>query len=681
MKYLRILVAALAALASPLFAQSVEMPSEPAVGAFAAFPALSSLSVSPAGTHIAGLRAIGEERQIVVWRTDALHEAPIVIGSDRMKFESVAFIKEGLLAVSLWQPYDLRADRVTKTFISKFFITDIEGRQWKEPLIQQRAMSRSQELEQALSNASVLDVLPNDPDHVLVVSGSGSNSGDVYRVNIRNYTARRIQRTDQRVAGYITDLEGELRARLRTDLDGTGAFVATEFRNVATDRWEEHFRSYVKDRDINEVLGFSADPNIAFVRSNVGRDKSAIYEYDVAARRRGELLFESSAFDAGNVLVNRIRDRRQIAFGEVMGLSYAGPRGEDVVWTAPFMRALDAGVRDALGIQQDPVRIVDPSTGQETEVPYDTAVSYRITGASNDMRVVLLSVSGPSQPPRHYMLRDGQLSLLADTFPQLDPAVLGHTRLVYYKARDGLDIPAFLTTPSREDCGAGPWPGVVHPHGGPWSRDNMDFDGSMWVPLMVSRCIAVLRPQFRGSAGWGRALWLAGDAEWGKKMQDDKDDGAQWMIDQGIATPGRIAMFGYSYGGYASFVASIRPAGIYKCAIAGAGVSDIRRIWARFYTNPFFRQAQAHTVDGLNPVDHAAEIRIPLMVYHGDRDVVVPPEQSDWFVSRARNAEHAVDHHLIADYAHGPAWTRATMAEQLGLIDTYLRNGCGGSGL
>jgi len=238
-----------------------------------------------------------------------------------------------------------------------------------------------------------------------------------------------------------------------------------------------------------------------------------------------------------------------------------------------------------------------------------------------------------------------------------------------------------VTTPNPDLCGPAPWPAVVHPHGGPWARDTMGWDGSMWVPLMASRCMAVLRPQFRGSQGWGRKLWKAGDAEWGQKMQDDKDDGAKWMVEQGIAQKGRIAMFGFSYGGYSAMAAAVRPEGNYKCAIAGAGVSDIDRIWARFYLNPFFRERQAPTVKGLNPLDKADKIQIPIMVYHGDRDQIVPLEQSVWFVNKAKGSKQPVAYHPIADYAHGPAWTRKIMADQLGHIEDYLLRGCGGKGL
>ncbi len=672
----------LAALCCPLAsAQPGTTITAPSVEQLAAFPALSSLSVSPDGRHIAALQADGEDRVIVVWRTDALDQAPTRIGSGRMKFNSVSFIKNGLLAVSLWQPYELRTDRVTRTFVSKFFITDIEGKQWKEPLLQTRAASRAEELRQALSNASVLDTLPNDTDHILVVSGSGSNSGDVFKVNLRDYSALSVQKTEERVAGYVTDLNGELRSRTRADTDGVGAYIATEFRQPGSSQWEEHFRSHVRNRDVTQVIGFADDPNIAFMLSNVGRDKAVIYEYDIAARQQKEILFENRVFNANNILINRQRGIEGLPFGQIMALGYAGPAGDDLIWTSPQLQAIDQALRPALGIESSALEVVDTATGQRATIPYDTQLSYRLVSHSSDLKTLIVARSGPGQPPEYFMLHNGQLTLLAKSYPQLDNRALGQTRLTYYKARDGLDIPALLTTPNEQLCGPAPWPAVVHPHGGPWARDALGFDGSMWVPLMASRCMAVLQPQFRGSADWGRRLWMAGDAQWGQAMQDDKDDGARWMIENNIAQPQRIAMFGFSYGGYSAFAAAIRPNGLYKCAIAGAGVSDIKKIWARFYTNPFFRQAQAPTVDGLNPLDQAAQISIPLMVFHGDRDQVVPIEQSQWFVDRARQAGHEVQWHPIADYAHGPAWTRQVMAQQLGVIDDYLRSGCGGGGL
>ena len=658
-------------------------PVAPSIEKLAAFPKMAGFTLSPDGKHLTALEGRGEDRVILVWKTDALDKAPTVIGSSKMKISGVQFIKNDLLAVSMWQPYDARADRIIKAFISKLFITDLEGKNWNEAMPQERAMSYAADRARALSNPAVLDSLPNDPDHILVINDTGGSAGDIFKVDVRNNRAERIQRSDEKVSGYVTDLDGNLRARRRGDIDGTGAYIAAEFLEPNTGKWSEHFRSYVKNRDVTEIVGFSKDPNIAFIRSNTGTDKSAIYEYDIAARARKEILFQHRFFDANRVLINRTQSSGSggLAQGDILGVIYEGPRGNDVQWTAPKLQALDKAIRDALNIRLQTLKVTDIATGQSADMEYDVGAGYNLIATNSDLSTAVIGVSGGSRPGETYLLRNGKLMLLSKAYPDIDTASLGNTRLVYYKARDGLDIPAFLTTPNIELCGPAPWPAVVHPHGGPWARDTMGFDASMWVPLLASRCFAVLRPQFRGSQGWGRKLWMAGDAEWGQKMQDDKDDGAKWMIDQGTAQRGRIAMFGFSYGGYSAFAAAVRPNGLYKCAIAGAGVSDINKIWARFYTNAFFREAQGPTVKGLSPLEQADKIQIPIMVYHGDRDQTVPIEQSDWFVAKAKASSQPVVYHTITDYAHGPAWTRKILAEQLGYIEDYLLRDCGAKGL
>jgi dipeptidyl aminopeptidase/acylaminoacyl peptidase len=658
-------------------------PTPPTIPQMAAYAKMASFAISPDGKHLAALEARGEDRVILVWKTDELSKPPTAIGTQRMKFTSVRFIKNDLLAVTATQPFDARLDKVTKTFLTKLFITDLAGKTWHEPMPQERAMSRAAEKIAALATPAILDPLLHDPDHILVISDELGTSGDVFKVNVRTNRAERIHRADSTIAGYVTDLDGNLRARTRADVDTKGAFVAAEIREAGSGSWAEHFRSYVKERDAIQIVAFSKDPNIAFVQSNEGLDKMVIYEYDVKTRTRKEILFQHRFFDAEEVLISQNKGGGDVAFGEILGIAYNGPRGSatDIHWTSPRAQAIDKGIRDALGLRKQPLRVTDPENGQSANMDYDLDASYTLASWTPDLTTVVFVVSGRARPPEFYMLRGDKLTLLSKAFPDIDAAALGKTRLVYYKARDGLDIPAFVTTPNPELCGPAPWAAVVHPHGGPWARDYMGWDGSMWVPLMVSRCFAVLQPQFRGSAdGWGRKLWKAGDAEWGQKMQDDKDDGAQWMVEQGIAKKDRIAIFGFSYGGYSAMAAAVRP-GPYKCAIAGAGVSDHKRIWAQFYTNPFFRERQAPTVKGLNPVEHADKLTMPIMVYHGDRDQIVPLEQSDWYVSKAKGAKQPVVYHEIADYAHGPAWTRKILGDQLQIIEDYLLKDCGGKGL
>ncbi len=263
--------------------------------------------------------------------------------------------------------------------------------------------------------------------------------------------------------------------------------------------------------------------------------------------------------------------------------------------------------------------------------------------------------------------------------PLLDPAKIAETKLVTYKARDGLEIPAFLTLPKT---GKPPYPTVVMPHGGPWARDSISYDFSHWRPFLANRGYAVLQPQYRGSDGWGQELWRAGDREWGQKMQDDKDDGARWLVEQGISDPNRMAIFGFSYGGYAAMASIVRPNPPWQCAIAGAGLSELRTFdRVTFEGSRFNREFQNPTVAGLSPLDHVNDASIPILIFHGDRDQIVPIEQSEKYYEALKRAGKNVRYVEISDYGHGPSITVDKQAQVLEMLESYLRDECGPGGL
>ncbi|GAA0655902.1 alpha/beta hydrolase family protein [Brevundimonas lenta] len=640
----------------------------PTIEQMSALPAISSLAVSPDGKHIAGVEARGDSSVILVWDLERPGSAPTAIGSAQMKIQGVTFVKDNVLGVSLWQPFD--QDNY-KTFIGKFMLTDLEGKEWHDPMSVLRARSEGEERFARLSSADLLDRLPNDPDNILLSIGA-----EVYRLNVRTNRSERIQRAGERTIGYVTDLTGALRTRAVADRDGEGLYISTQLRNDSGG-WDEHIRNHIKDREVFAIAGFTADPNIAYVISNRGRDKAAIFEYDVRSRQLGEVAFEHPLFEATGVAVD---NREGPTFGQVISFHYAGPRDDEYV-VDPEYAALNDALKSALNIQETPLRFTDPATGQTRMIRYPQDRYFNIVSISEDMNVAVVWAGGVNDPGQYYLLKNKtELTPLSRPYPGVNPAALGTTQMVSYKARDGLDVPAFLSRPPAS-FGPGPFPTVIMPHGGPWSRDNLEWDYSWWRVLLTSRGYAVLQPQFRGSDGWGRRLWTAGDNEWGQKMQDDLDDGAKWLVEQGVAQQDRVAMFGFSYGGYAAMAAAVRPNGNYKCAIAGAGVSDLSRIRSGLFRNPYTREAQRDTVNGLSPVTQANRIQIPIMLFHGDRDTTVELEQSAAFVGAARGSGQDVQYHVVQDYAHGPAWTPAVEAQQLRLIEDYLRTGCGGNGL
>jgi dipeptidyl aminopeptidase/acylaminoacyl peptidase len=295
---------------------------------------------------------------------------------------------------------------------------------------------------------------------------------------------------------------------------------------------------------------------------------------------------------------------------------------------------------------------------------------------------MIVEKSGPTQPPEYYLYDGGKLSLLGKARPWIDVTALSDTRLVEYPARDGLMIPAFLTTPDKARFGPGPYPTLIEPHGGPWARDEMEWDLAGWVQYFASRGYAVLEPQFRGSEGWGQKLWRAGDGQWGQAMQDDKDDGVKWLIDQKIADPKRVAMFGYSYGGYAALAASIRPNGLYQCAISGAGAGDLASIERATFDNRYQREFQHPTIGGLDALEHAKEAKIPVFLYHGDRDQTVDIAQSRKFAAALKAAGKPYRFLEIPDMGHQFIFMTPAMAElQLTQIDNFLKTECKPGGL
>jgi dienelactone hydrolase len=643
----------------------------------AQFPAMTGFQLSPDGRHMVALESNGDTRNILVWKLDDLAARPTVIGSKSMQIGAVSFLKNDMLQVSLTQPFDLRLEQTTKTFINKLFFTDLEGKKWVEPMASQE-IGRTPEarLEAALANPSVLNRMPNDPDNIVLESDSRGETRSIFRYNIRTGVSTRIMKVGEYDQAISVNAAGTPWAKQRAGIDATGVFIAIDFRS-AEGVWEEHFRSYAKDRDVVDVIAMSGKPDIAIIQSNVGQEFSSVYEYDIKARKKLSKLFEHKFFDA--VGVRSLANDGAVGEDGFDGYVYEGLSGSDMHWENPEIDGVIAGVAKAIGLKQTSQKLMSVSGPATATIKTYGDVSVRLVRRiKGDSPTYLLRVSGLTYPTEHYLLKDGKIQLLAKERPAIDRASLGTARFVYYPSRDGLNIPAYLTVPNEKLCGSGPYSAVVHPHGGPWARDTMDYDDSGWVPLMVSQCRVVLQPQFRGTAGFGRTLWLAGDAEWGQKMQDDKDDGAKWLVSEKLADPKRMALFGFSYGGYAAFAAAVRPNDLYKCAISGAGVSDIERITSRFFTNPYFRQRQASTIKGLNTLDFADKIKIPMMVYHGDRDQTVPLIQSELFVNKAKASGQPVVYHVLKDYAHGPAWTRSVMTQHLTVLQDYLNKGCAG---
>ena len=638
-------------------------------------PLISDVSVSPDGQHLVALTsADGEVIDISVWSTANLSAQPVRVRAKFMRFVSVGFLKSDRLLVTAVQPITIDG---TPTNAVKQYVTDLEGKSFAPLLPEDSAMlAQAGEHNVELSGARLISTLPQDPRHVLVEDDREGGDGGTYRVDVYDMSAGRVMQGSEKYGDYQVDLKGELRARSYSDTDKGEEYIGQQFRDPSTGQWQDLFRWYAKDRVPTSIVGFTSDPYVIFIATPQGGDKTAIYEYDVRQKRVLGPAFQHKLFEASALITSRAA----ADFGRPLGVVY-GAETQKVYWLDPRLDAVQKAAEKALGIATLPVDWVDPGDGAKATIGVETSASVSLISRSDDLSQVLVEKSGPTQPPEYYLLAGGKLALLGRARPWVDPATLGDTKLVEYAARDGLMIPAFLTLPPAS-AGPGPYPTLIEPHGGPWARDFLDWDVAGWVQYFASRGYAVLQPQFRGSEGWGQKLWRAGDAEWGQKMQDDLDDGVKWLVAQRVADPKRVAMFGYSYGGYAALAASIRPNGLYQCAISGAGAGDLGAIEAATFDNRFQREFQHPTIKGLDALAHAREAQIPVLLYHGDHDTTVDPEQSRKFAAAARAAGKPVKLVEIKDMGHQYTFmTPDMLKEQLDLVDGFLKTDCKPGGL
>jgi len=308
----------------------------------------------------------------------------------------------------------------------------------------------------------------------------------------------------------------------------------------------------------------------------------------------------------------------------------------------------------------------DPALQQMQDQLSDHFPGSSVHALSWDRAVdkVIVSVDGPTSPPEFYLFdrKNNALKRLGRTYAGLQSSDLGQINVYDYKARDGLDIPAYLTLPPGKTPKN--LPVVILPHGGPMARDDMEFD---WESqFLANRGYAVLRPNFRGSSGYGRKFEEAGYGQWGLKMQDDITDGVKKMIADGIADPKRICIVGGSYGGYAALAGAAFTPDLYACAAAWAPVTDLRQFlatrasdfgrdswmistWTRYVGD---RWDDAKKLDAASPAQNAAKIRVPVLLMHGEADATVRIDQSEMMESALRRAGKKVTFIRIPKETH-----------------------------
>ena len=473
---------------------------------------------------------------------------------------------------------------------------------------------------------TIIDDLEEDLEHVILgLNKRNQQIFDPYRVNVNTGKMEMIAENPGNISGWLTDHDGKLRIAVTSDGVNTSLLYrkseSDEFKSILTTDFKEGI----------SPLFFTFDNKNIYVSSNRGRDKSAIYEFNIKQVQETKLIFEHEEVDVSSLMYS---SKRKV----LTGVNYTVAKTERV-----FFDDWRKNIQNKL----------------EEKLPgYEVGIT---SFSKDEIKAVVVSYSDKSRGTYYiYDISEDKLTDLGKVSPWLNEDHMAQMKPVKYTSRDGLTIHGYLTLPKASN--GKNLPIVVNPHGGPWARDSWGY--SSQVQFLANRGFGVFQMNFRGSTGYGREFWELSFKEWGKSMQDDITDGVKWLIDEGIADPKRIAIYGASYGGYATLAGLAFTPDLYACGVDYVGVSNIftlletlppywelgRQMMYEMIGNP---ETEKDILKAASPIFHVDSIKVPLFVAQGANDPRVKQAESDQIVEALRSRSVEVPYMLKEDEGHG----------------------------
>tara|TARA_R110002050_G_scaffold102613_3_gene211250 strand:+ start:2023 stop:3969 length:1947 start_codon:yes stop_codon:yes gene_type:complete len=471
-----------------------------------------------------------------------------------------------------------------------------------------------------------IDDLKDDEDEVIVgLNKRDATVFDPYRLNVLTGEMTMLAENPGNIMGWMTDHDGKLRVAITSDgVNNTILYRDTEeeeFSPVLTTSFKE---------TVSPVL-FSFDNQMVYALSNLGRDKTALVTFDVANGKEAEVIFETAEADLEGVDYSR-KDKKLLS----------------VSWTTDKDKRhfFDA---EAEAMQQE----------LESKLPgYEVAVGSH--NKAEDQFMIRTYNDRTRGAYFYYDKNTQELSKLAELSPWLNEADLCEMQPISYTSRDGLTIHGYLTLPKGYEPKT--LPVVVNPHGGPWARDYWGFNPE--VQFLANNGYAVLQMNFRGSTGFGKEFWQSSFKQWGRTMQDDITDGVRWLIDQGIADPERVAIYGGSYGGYATLAGLTLTPELYAAGVDYVGVSNLftfmntippywKPMLDMIYEMVGHPETDSLMLAEVSPVFHVDKIQAPLFVAQGANDPRVNKDESDQIVEALETRGIDVEYMVKDNEGHG----------------------------
>lgn len=621
------LVVAVAAAPLAVVASTRPTTSPPPLAAFAALPAVTDVAVSMDGRRLAW--AVPDDaggQDLVLFEMATRTHSRIDMNDTRLvglRFEDSGAL---LITASTVLSWSLAG---TKDDLSRTFAYHPDTRE-----IVNLLGSGGRIRNQITASFRLVSLMPDQSDRVAMMGFDARRGGvdtivpHLYVVDLR--TGRAVSETAGRehTLDWVVDASGEPIARL--DFDATARTTELLVKEPGTGAWRTAIEATDTATPPFRPVGHTSAGSVI-----LGTTDTEFGAFRIVNRRT---LAVSDFVRAEDVEIGGLRMDRWT--GAIIGIDTEG--------LFPATQWIDAEFQ---AIQAD----LDGRFG---------GMRVEIASTSRDRRTVAFKVANAATPATWFVLDRTQDRLLriGATYPSLQEHAGGTVLSETFTARDGAEIPVYITLPAGQ-TEASRAPMVVLPHGGPAARDYPAFD---WMAqFLAARGYLVLQPQFRGSTGFGASFSNAGYREWGGLMQDDVTDAVRWVIGRGWADPARVCIVGASYGGYAALAGASLTPDLYACAVSFGGVSDLRRMLrfertsaggddsiATNYWAEHIGDLSDASLDAVSPVKLAERVRAPVLLIHGLDDTVVPPDQSRAMAAALRRANRTVELVELRDTDH-----------------------------
>lgn len=476
----------------------------------------------------------------------------------------------------------------------------------------------------------IIDDLYDFPDEMIIgLNKRNAEVFDPYRLNIVTGEMTLLAENPGNIQGWIIDHDGKLRAATAI-VDGVNTQLL--YRDKEGDPFKPVLTTNFKE-NLNPLM-FTFDNKNLFASSNLGRDKSAIVIFDIANAKEVEVLYENPDYDVDDVSWSRLKRTLWAA-------NYESWKQERHFFNEES-KEFFGKIQKHLG-----------------------NFSFNITSMTRAEDKFMVRAYSDRSLGGYYVydLAVDSLQKVAEIAPWLKEDELAEMLPIEYNARDGQKIQGYLTLPVGYTMeNAKDLPVVVNPHGGPWARDGWYFNPE--IQFLANRGYAILQMNFRGSTGYGREFWEKSFRQWGRTMQDDITDGTKWLIEKGIANPKKIALYGGSYGGYATLQGLVREPDLYAAGVDYVGVSNLFTFMQTIppYWKPMldmmYEMVGNPKTDSLqfvetSPALNADKIKTPLFVAQGKNDPRVNIAESDQIVDALKKRNITVEYMVKDNEGHG----------------------------